>query len=108
MKTIKDKLQAAYELGRIAGAAETIDDEATRDCIYGSAQTLFDGVLTEAPEPRRPRTNLEWLASNPERLVEALYCPRAFCRHETELTIDNTDICRKCLLDWLKEEHKDD
>ena len=55
MKTIEEKLRAAFELGRIAGAAETIDDEATRDLIYGSAAALFDGLLTEAGEDERAR-----------------------------------------------------
>lgn len=50
MKTIEDKLHIAHELGRIAGAAECIEDEGTRDTIYGAAESLFDGLLTEAAE----------------------------------------------------------
>jgi len=53
VKTIEDKLHIAHELGRIAGAAECIEDEGTRDTIYGAAESLFDGLLTEAGEDLR-------------------------------------------------------
>ena len=50
MKTLEDKLHIAHELGRIAGAAECIEDEGTRDTIYGASESLFEGLLTEAAE----------------------------------------------------------
>ena len=50
MKTIEDYLQIAFSLGHIAGAAETIEDEYTRDSIYEKAQSLFDIVIREAAE----------------------------------------------------------
>ena len=50
MKTIEDYLQIAFALGKIAGAAETIEDEFTRDSIYGSACELLDEVIREAAE----------------------------------------------------------
>jgi hypothetical protein len=50
MKTIEDKLQAAYELGRIVVAAECFADEDVRNTVCGAAHALFDGLLTEAGE----------------------------------------------------------
>lgn len=59
------------------------------------------------PEPEK-LTNIEWLYRHPETLVNFLYCPYpGGCIHETELTLDNEDLCRPCMLNWLKEEHKD-
>ena len=40
-----------------------------------------------------------------------IYCPMPSpdCIHEEEVALaDDDDICRRCLLDWLKEEHTDD
>ena len=50
MKTIEDYMRVAFDLGKIAGAAETIEDEFTRDSIYGSACELLDEVIREAAE----------------------------------------------------------
>lgn len=55
MKTIEDKLQAAYELGRISGASECIEDEGTRTTIYRALGSLFDGLLVEAAEDEKVR-----------------------------------------------------
>lgn len=55
MRTIEDTLQAVYEIGRVAGAAETLKDEQTRDCIFGSAQAVYDGLLEEAIEEDKRR-----------------------------------------------------
>lgn len=68
MKTTEDKLHIAHELGRIAGAAECIEDEGTRDTIYGAAESLFDGMLTvageEAKASREKTASLIKLAQN--------------------------------------------
>ena len=55
MKTIEDKLHAAHELGRIAGAAECFADEDVRNTVCGAAHALFDGLLTEAAEDEKVR-----------------------------------------------------
>lgn len=55
MKTIEDYMRVAFDLGKIAGAAETIEDEYTRDSIYEKAQSLFDGTLEEALEEELQR-----------------------------------------------------
>lgn len=50
MKTIEDYMRVAFDLGKIAGAAETIEDEFTRDSIYGSACDMLGIVIGEAAE----------------------------------------------------------
>lgn len=78
MKTIEDKLHIAHELGRIAGAAECIEDEGTRDTIYGAAESLFDGLLAEAVEEERdilPALKLIQKAEY-EAAAEKAYAPR--------------------------------
>ena len=50
MKSIEDYMRVAFDLGKIAGAAETIEDEFTRDSIYGSAHDLLSGVIDAAKE----------------------------------------------------------
>ena len=67
----------------------------------------FGEAYKRKPEPGK-LTNIEWLYRNPDKLVELLYCPYpGGCMHETELTLDNEDLCRPCMLNWLKEEHAD-
>lgn len=71
-----------------------------------------DVPLGEAYGKTRDRlTNLEWLANNPAELAAMIYCPAPSslnCLHEEEIALaDDDDICQRCLLDWLKEEHKD-
>lgn len=66
----------------------------------------FGEAYKRKPEPKK-LTNIEWLCRHPESLVEIIYCPHPFCRHEAEMTVKNDDLCRQCLLDWLKEEHAD-
>ena len=54
MKTIEDYMRVAFDLGKIAGAAETIEDEYTRDSIYGSACELLDEVIRVAADKDEP------------------------------------------------------
>ena len=128
MKTIEDYLQIAFSLGKIAGAAETIEDENTRDSIYEKAQSLFDGTLEEAleeenlrkaevrelqkravaeavgisPAPVQKNTNFTELTRSPEALAEFLgeqpYCGRG------EVIGDCDEKCIPCVLKWLNAE----
>ena len=131
MLTIEEYLERAKYIGRIQGAAETIEDEATRDGIYGDAEYLFgylvddaidgyenksedeiDELLCQTPAATAvAETNLDWLYHHPEELATLIYCPMPSptCPHEEEVaSTDDDDVCHRCLLDWLKEEHTDD
>lgn len=136
MLTIEEYLERAKYIGRIQGMAETIEDEATRDGLYGDAEYLFGYLVEDAtgddnernnalrrlqqdvveyamvkPEPKHENTNLEWLYSHPEELAALIYCPMPSptCPHEEEVeSTDDDDVCHRCLLDWLKKEHTDD
>ena len=55
MKTIEDYMRVAFDLGKIAGAAEAIEEQYPRDSIYGTAHSLFDGTLEEALEEENQR-----------------------------------------------------
>ena len=80
--------------------------DAHDSCIQAVLNARRQHVMGKTPGKL---TNIEWLCGNPETLVNFLYCPYpGGCIHETELTLDNEDLCRPCMLDWLKEEHKDD
>lgn len=68
MKTIEDKLQAAYELGRIVGAAECFADEDVRNTVCGAANVLFDGLLIAAGEDLR--TNAAYWKQKYEDAIE--------------------------------------
>ena len=131
MLTIEEYLDRAKYIGRIQGMAETIEDEATRDGLYGDAEYLFgylvedaradyrfverneiDELICQTPAaPAVAETNLEWLYSHPEELAALIYCPMPSptCPHEEEVaSTDDDDVCHRCLLDWLKKEHTDD
>ena len=127
MLTIEEYLERAKYIGRIQGAAETIEDEATRDGFYGDAEYLFGYLVEDAtnddnernnalhrlqdevgkPVPV-PTTNLDWLYRHPEVLVESLFCPLDGCKREPDKSAHDGDVCYRCLLDWLKEERTDD
>ena len=66
----------------------------------------FSEVYKRKPEPKK-QTNLEWLCGNPEVLAESLFCPFDDCKYDAFPLDDGEDICYKCLLGWLKEEHTD-
>lgn len=88
------------------GTENVVKIDAHDDCVRAVLNARHQHVTGKAPGKL---TNLEWLCGNPDKLVEFLYCPYpGGCMHETELTLDNEDLCRPCMLDWLKEEHTDD
>ena len=126
MRTIEDTLQAVYEIGRVAGAAETLKDEQTRDCIFGSAQAVHDGLLEEAIEDDEhlraaisgsfwniwKGTRFEKFTKSPEALARCLVanaeeCPRGLCSFENG-TDPSTEDCVRCITEWLQEEVTDD
>ena len=117
MKTIEDYMRVAFDLGKIAGAAETIEDEYTRDSIYGSACELLDEVIREASKietecqhakgivqstPDR-NTNFARITQSPGALVGFLMegdrgCPFGSLEKECDPTSD----CNACWLGWLE------
>ena len=128
MLTIEEYLERAKYIGRIQGAAETIEDEATRDGLYGDAEYLFGYLVEDATEDDNernnalhrlqeevskpvpgPTTNLDWLYHHQEKLVDLLNCPYHDCirEDETEHGVGES-VCGQCVLDWLKEEHTDE
>lgn len=44
----EDTALIIFTLGEIAGAAETLEDEATRDTIHGAAHDLLDIIKANA------------------------------------------------------------
>lgn len=127
MLTIEEYLERAKYIGRIQGAAETIEDEATRDGIYGDAEYLFgylvddaidgyenksedgiDEILRMPIAPARAETNLDWLYQNPEKLADIITCPYYDCPHMDEPNVGGDNVCNPCALNWLREEHTDD
>lgn len=82
--------------------------DAHDSCIQAVLNARHQHVMGEAPGKL---TNLEWLYRHPEELAAMIFCPMPSpnCIHEIEAALaDDDDICHRCLLDWLKEEHKDD
>ena len=57
MLTIEEYLDRAKYIGRIQGAAETIEDEATRDGLYGDAEYLFGYLVEDATNDDNERNN---------------------------------------------------
>jgi hypothetical protein len=128
MLTIEEYLDRAKYIGRIEGMAETIEDEATRDGLYGDAEYLFgylsedaradyrfaerneiDELLCQTPTaPAAAETNLDWLYHHPEKLVDIITCPYYDCPHMDEPNVGGDNVCKPCALNWLKEEHTDD
>ena len=129
MLTIEEYLERAKYIGRIQGAAETIEDEATRDGIYGDAEFLFgylvddaidayenkseddiDEIMWASTTPERAETNFDRLTQSPESLAvflaqNAEACVRGECTRPEDPTLNE---CVQCMIDWLKEEHTDD
>ena len=129
MLTIEEYLERAKYIGRIQGAAETIEDEATRDGIYGDAEYLFgylvddaidayenkseddiDEIMWASTAPERAETNFDRLTQSPESLAVVLAqnaeaCARGECTRPEDPTLNE---CVQCMIDWLKEEHTDD
>ena len=130
MLTIEEYMERAKYIGRIQGAAETIEDEATRDGIYGDAEYLFgylvedaradyrfverneiDELLCQTPtDPARAETNFDRLTQSPESLAvflaqNAEACVRGECTRPEDPTLNE---CVQCMIDWLREEHTDD
>ena len=130
MLTIEEYLERAKYIGRIQGAAETIEDEATRDGLYGDAEYLFgdlvedaradyrfverneiDELICQTPAaPARAETNFDRLTQSPESLAvflaqNAEACVRGECTRPEDPTLNE---CVQCMIDWLKEEHTDD
>ena len=129
MLTIEEYLERAKYIGRIQGAAETIEDEATRDGIYGDAEYLFgylvddaidayenkseddiDEIMWASTAPERAETNFDRLTQSPESLAvflaqNAEACARGECTRPEDPTLNE---CVQCMIDWLKEEHTDD
>ena len=130
MLTIEEYLDRAKYIGRIQGAAETIEDEATRDGLYGDAEYLFgylvedaradyrfverneiDELLRQTPTaPERAETNFDRLTQSPESLAvflaqNAEACARGECTRPEDPTLNE---CVQCMIDWLREEHTDD
>lgn len=112
MKTIEDKLHIAHELGRIAGAAECIEDEGTRDAIYGAAESLFDGLLAEAGEEvkasREKTANLIRLAQNyppdPLDFVETGEMVEKEPDPKKETNFDRITKCPAAMVSFMNEE----
>ena len=79
MLTIEEYLDRAKYIGRIQGMAETIEDEATRDGLYGDAEYLF-GYLSEDA-----RADYRFVERNE---IDELLCqtPTAPARAETNIT----------------------
>ena len=129
MLTIEEYLDRAKYIGRIQGAAETIEDEATRDGIYGDAEYLFgylvddaidayenkseddiDEIMWASTAPERAETNFDRLTQSPESLAvflaqNAEACVRGECTRPEDPTLNE---CVQCMIDWLREEHTDD
>lgn len=129
MLTIEEYLDRAKYIGRIQGAAETIEDEATRDGIYGDAEYLFgylvddaidayenkseddiDEIMWASTAPERAETNFDRLTQSPKSLAvflaqNAEACVRGECTRPEDPTLNE---CVQCMIDWLKEEHTDD
>lgn len=66
----------------------------------------FGEAYKREPEPEK-LTNIEWLYRHPEKLAETLFCPFEECKNDEVPLDDGEDLCYKCLLDWLKEEHNE-
>jgi hypothetical protein len=66
----------------------------------------FGEAYKREPPPDK-LTNIEWLYRHPEKLAETLFCPFEDCKYDEAPLDDGEDICYKCLLDWLKEEHNE-
>ena len=129
MLTIEEYLERAKYIGRIQGAAETIEDEATRDGLYGDAEYLFgylvddaidayenkseddiDEIMWASTAQERAETNFDRLTQSPESLAvflaqNAEACVRGECTRPEDPTLNE---CVQCMIDWLKEEHTDD
>jgi len=129
MLTIEEYLDRAKYIGRIQGMAETIEDEATRDGLYGDAEYLFgylvddaigayenkseddiDEIMWAPAAPARAETNFDRLTQSPESLAvflaqNAEACARGECTRPEDPTLNE---CVQCMIDWLKEEHTDD
>jgi len=124
MKTIEDYMRVAFDLGKIAGAAETIEDEFTRDSIYGSACDLCGEVIREASKIETEcqhakgivqstpdsNTNFARITQSPKSLAvflaqNAEACARGECTRPEDPTLNE---CVQCMIDWLREEHTDD
>jgi len=130
MLTIEEYLERAKYIGRIQGMAETIEDEATRDGLYGDAEYLFgylsedaradyrfeerneiDELLCQTPAaPARAETNFDRLTQSPKSLAvflaqNAEACVRGECTRPEDPTLSE---CVQCMIDWLREEHTDD
>ena len=129
MLTIEEYLERAKYIGRIQGMAETIEDEATRDGLYGDAEYLFgylvddaidayenkseddiDEIMWAPTAPERAETNFDRLTQSPKSLAvflaqNAEACVRGECTRPEDPTLNE---CVQCMIDWLKEEHTDD
>ena len=119
MLTIEEYLDRAKYIGRIQGAAETIEDEATRDGLYGDAEYLFGYLVEDAtnddnernnalhrlqeevskPVPG-PTTNFARITQSPEELAGILcdvVCPVGKDRCPED------EDCISCTVKWLNE-----
>lgn len=125
MLTIEEYLERAKYLGRIEGMAETIEDEATRDGLYGDAEYLFGYLVNDAteddnernnamhrlqqdvveyamvmPEPKHENTNFTEITKSPESLAE--YLSALPCCPTGEANCPDDEDCFVCLCKWLK------
>ena len=101
MLTIEEYLDRAKYIGRIQGAAETIEDEATRDGLYGDAEYLFGYLVEDATNDDNERNNalhrLQEEAITPELLID--YPP--FTDDIITQTADIAPKQKQTNLDWL-------
>ena len=78
--------------------------DAHDSCIQAVLNARHQHVMGKAPGKL---TNIEWLYRHPEKLAESLFCPFEECKYDEVPLDDGEDICYKCLLNWLKEEHNE-
>ena len=101
MLTIEEYLDRAKYIGRIQGMAETIEDEATRDGLYGDAEYLFGYLVEDAKEDDNERNDslrrLQEEAITSELLID--YPP--FTDDIITQTVDIAPTQKQTNLDWL-------
>ena len=107
MLTIEEYLDRAKYIGRIQGMAETIEDEATRDGLYGDAEYLFGYLVEDATNDDNERNNalhrLQEEAITPELLID--YPP--FTDDIITQTEDTATTQKQTNLDWLYHHPKE-
>ena len=86
------------------GTENVVKIDAHSDCVRTVLNARHQHVMGNAPGKL---TNIEWLYRHPEKLAETLFCPFEDCKYDEVPLDDGEDICYKCLLNWLKEEHNE-